>query len=152
MAPTHLAGGCKSSTVVCRWTSLSTQLLCLPRIYNPFLAFYDYKPKQLTMCCPVRSPSSTGPVPIPVCAAVSVTCKICVWSTKIPDTTAIVMLLFRQAKPNKSSLKLHLVSIVRCLLSRVQCSTFCLPAGLQNNAMDSGWESFYSVGLNTKRK
>lgn len=29
--------------------SLSTQLLCLPRIYNPFLAFYDYKPKQQTM-------------------------------------------------------------------------------------------------------
>lgn len=52
-------------------------------------------------------------------AAVSVTCKICVWSSEIPDTTASpvtrVQLLFRQPKPSKSSLKLHLVSGARSL-------------------------------------
>lgn len=52
-------------------------------------------------------------------AAVFVTCKICAWSSEIPDTTASpvtrVQLLFRQPKPSKSSLKLHLLSGARSL-------------------------------------
>lgn len=129
--------GCNSSTVVCRcccccctsrWRPCQRSFcVCLEYITH-FWLFTTTTRRNNKLCDYVLPhPVPFYPSPLSVCPSLSLCCglchmqNLCVWSSKIPDRTIVIMLLFMEARPNNSSLKLHLVSGVRNSLSSVHC-------------------------------